>query len=597
MLSVNKRHVVTMDEDDDSPEFNPESVMNFIKSVASSASCAYSFSIKHRSETEEENKDVKMSGTTQLVFPMDYHELALALPNSKFESAGASWTKALTRPNFTSNRTQPTVIQGGDGTVEMPVHTFTMSSDANCSLEIKNMDLSNTGRVGLHAEASLLYAREIKKRFQWIATERSGLNISFALTRTIPDGIKPTEETILDFQSMVPRSILLEQLNYDVISSPGVRAWLRAWLEEIGKTNQLERNMYDVSVAFTDEQLAEIRKADPGFTQPTPPIPLPSPNGEGDMWDDAGVKSILKARVGKWNKLARDQSERPMFRPEAEKQTERPGTLPKQDDKAIQHTFFRPVGGRLNSQLMRCEIKVFEYEVATQAEVKKLPADKNQKSVSSSDFVDILNSLTSSIPDSSRIGIRNPLIQRFRVVMGSQEARRLLKLAFDAHKDKNPEKAFANLVARCARFRVLYTLAEITTLVYQLDNAVKEEDMARNPTLEWVVKKEKEGRARIKRVYERLLSAIAPYSTFYNQMKSWEQMDANDRGWVLYGDTKPPVSVSISITAHGFGEGLNTLSGASPSVIETFQPALNACLSRLIFDPDETGMRQLLPTP
>jgi hypothetical protein len=596
MLSVNKRHVVVMDEGDDSPEFNPASVVDFIKSVAGSASCTYSFSLKHRSETEEENRDVKMSGTTQLVFPMDYHDLALALPNSKFESAGATWTKALARPTFTSNRTQPTVIQGSEGTVEMPVHTFTMSPDANCSLEIKNIDLSAAGGVDLHANASLLYAREIHKRFQWIATERSGSSIRFALARTIPDGIKPVDESILNARSMIPRSILLEHLNYDVISSPGLRTWLRAWLEEIGKRNPLERNMYDVSVAYTDEQLAEIQKTNPGYTQPTPPTPLPSPNGEGHMWDDAGVKSILKTRVEKWNKLARDQSERPMFRPTVKKQTERPSTLPQQDDKAVQHTFFRPVGDRFKSQLMKCEIKVFEYKVATATELTKLAIDKNPKDVSPSDFVDILNSLTSSIPDSDRIGIRNPLIQRFRVVMGSREARGLLKLAFEADKDKNPERAFANLVARCAGFRVLYTLAEITTLVYQLDKAVMEEDMARNPTLDWVVRKGKAGRARLELVYNRLLSAIAPYSTFYNQMKEWETWDADNREWVLYGDTKPPVSVSISITAHGFGEGVNTLSGASPSVMEHFKPALNACLSRLIFDPDEIGMQQI-PAP
>jgi hypothetical protein len=79
-------------------------------------------------------------------------------------------------------------------------------------------------------------------------------------------------------------------------------------------------------------------------------------------------------------------------------------------------------------------------------------------------------------------------------------------------------------------------------------------------------------------------------------MKEWETWDADNREWVLYGDTKPPVSVSISITAHGFGEGVNTLSGASPSVMEHFKPALNACLSRLIFDPDEIGMQQI-PAP
>lgn len=596
-------------EDDDATlaVFAPPDTWSTFESIANTASVAYNFSMKHKgAEDSTTGKDIKMSGTTVFAFPMRMQEFAFVLPNSRFASAGATWEEASTRPQLSSNRTTVSCLQDGSEKVPMPVHSFSMTSDGNCTLSIPEIDLLNVPSEchGLYSRSALLYAGEIQRRFVWTATERSGSNNRFELTRSIPDytnGLEAQHVGIPSSAAMVPHSISLRELNYTAISSQGFRSWLE---QQLG--NSKERDMYDRRRgAMTPEELQNMRRVDPTFREdkpPTDPLPPPTEDSVG-MWDNEAVQRILSERLRLWNEHALDRSEQPMFRTRNRAQQSRKVAAQQPDDGGIQHTFFRPVGGRRNSQLMRCEIKVHEYKI--QGSIAA-PADKEAQTMTADDFVKFLYRLSRIIPDNNRDGIRSPLFQRFRVLMASEETRDLLKLVFVADassrlsekstesEKKKRQETFSKLVHTCAENRALYALAEVTTVLYKFGELVTDDSPLLNkyPALLWIVQKADE---RLSSIHDAVARALVPYPKFSAQVQEWMRLDVSSPVWTEYGGTRPPVAVSITITAHGFGYRQNSLLGVSPTNIDVYKPALVACLSRMIFDPVLAGIRSMYP--
>jgi len=626
------------DVDGDSPE-DVEPIGTLLEKIAKRASVVYEFSLKHHSNGKNYKLPIKMNGPSSFVFPMEHHELSFALPNSKFESSGATWGDARTDPQFTSNRTSISVIKPdaaatGDTAVDMPIHTFKVSASGNCKLVLPDINLeSNTD---LEQNATLRYAHEIRRRYQWIASERSGKTIPFQLHRAISSYRRPQNIQIHESdKKIVPMSIELKLLNYDYLQNLGSKWFNRP------SDGQWDFGLYYRQIELTAEGLEELRRVHgPNFANPTANPLLPDPiefDDISDTWHSEPVRKILNKRFGLWNKHAHDQKETPFRRDAFEKIKSRSKTEPTADPdavaaaaaavaaataaaaaadgnirdadeygednaedyadakaKGLSHVFYRPVGnsgGNSLTQLMKCELTVFDYPSPNPTltpSIKQRMGDPTKR-MSPSEFVLILRNVTKAIPDNNTTGIRYPFMQRLRVVVDDAVSRDLLQKAL--HPDIDSASKFSTFVDECAKRRVLYALAEIVNLVYLCPRLLVSDRIKQD--LQWLNNKHPE----IDQIHDWLTNALKRYPKFEAYMKAMnEKTPLTSERWIHHGGTRGPTSVSITVTAHAFGDTQYSLAHVSPESMEDFIPAVKACLSRLVFDPvemDEGEFRRL----
>jgi hypothetical protein len=564
----------------------PAPVLGFaetLNDVSNVTSLSYAFSIHHEPPNEdEEHREIKMSGTSVLAFPMNLNEFAYAMPNSKFVSAGANSGQALTKPTFSANRTIESHIRYGDGeSVPIPAHEFTTTSDANCTLTVSKQKLpgGNSPYGALFANSVFQYANEVNRRFSWMAIEKARAKLKFTLNREIPleNSLETQTLKITSSEHMVPRSVTVEELNYAAVSSDAMGEFI------VGILSKMETGMFDKRTRKMDSNtLNEMRKTNKGYVEPDLPARLPAQIEGKQMWDEDNIYEIIYNRIGRWNKYARDTSEVPAFRKEIRNVSS--GTAGSAQVHSLTHTFFRPTGGRRTSQLIRCEIKLTEYKDTERAEALdgKDPTGEN--------ITTMLNGMSKKIPDSNKSGVRNPLFQRFRLIMASSELRQLLMRAIDANSVGDMKK----LVSECASSRVLPALVEAVALLVSMRTTMKTkpETIAKHPALGWVL----QGPGRIfEDTFRTMKSALEVYPKFLEYADKLSKTESSNAMWILNGGTRASVSLSISMTAHTFGKYPNSFRTVSLPTPNSYLPALAACIGRIVYDPSVQGIDEFFP--
>jgi hypothetical protein len=553
------------------------------KRVASTASVAYSFCMRHRPGPSEPIRAVKLSGAAMTAFPMALHEFAYMLPNSTFQSAGSAWGSVSYRPTFTSNRTVATRIRGADDNfVDVPPHEFSMTSDANCRLEFRGVDLATIPEScgELYSRTSFAYAQEVTSRFSWAATERTRRELVFDLKRNsmVAPSLELSELSTNDWSTFAPHEVSLSNLDYDLLQDGAFRASMLALLPEGERT------------IFTAGLVSD---------------PLPHDfRGEGQgAWENDAVYGTITTRLRKWNDTMKtlDMSEEPHFRrgdsnarkEDADDRLAR--VMTEQAQSALQdaaaaqpqastapegpskdettHAFFRATNiPRNKSTLIRCKVSVIRYK-STSQQTTSDRADASKLSL-----LDAYKRTVDQIPDTYMgRGVRTPLLQRLRVLLASPEVRSILKDAIEAALSESGalnEKTVA-FVDRCAGARVLPFLVEgIAVMKKVRDDDLVASRLRDGPSLDGIDK-----------VYEKVVMALGKYPMFLEALQTKMSTDANDAYWIKHGGTSSPTSVSITLTTSNYGLLPGSITGATPTSPNDYKYALAAALCRLLYDP------------
>ena len=561
--------------------FQAASFGQMTKRVASTASVAYSFCMRHRPAPSEPIRAVKLSGAAMTAFPMALHEFAYMLPNATFHSAGSAWESVSYSPTFTSNRTVVTRIRGADDNfVDVPPHEFSTTSDANCRLEFRGVDLATIPEPcgELYSQTSFAYAQEVTSRFSWAATERTRRELVFDLKRNsmIAPSFELVELSTNDGSTFVPQDVSLSNLNYDLLQDGEFRASMLALLPEREQT---------IFTAGSEQLLLDFV-------------------GDGhSAWENRAVYEIVTARLRKWNEAMKtfDMTEEPHFRKgdsnarkeDADDRLARVMTEQAQrarQDAAVQpqtstapdgsskdettHAFFRATSTPRNkSTLIRCKVAIIRYKSASQ----QTASDRVDASKLS--LLDAYKRTVDQIPDTYIGGIRTPLFQRLRVLLASPDVRSILKDAIEAALSDSGalNEKTAAFVDRCAGARVLPFLVEGIAVMKKV-----RDDERVGSRLRDIVGIKLDG---IDKVYEKVVMALGRYPVFLEALRTKMATDADDAYWIKHGGTSSPTSVSITLTTSTYGRWPGSITGATPPSSNDYKYALAAALCRLRYDP------------
>ena len=167
--------------------------------------------------------EVRLSTDLGVAFPFEMQQLAFVLPNSAFESVGASWGKVAVTPKLKVNRTMPSSVGG----IEVPPHDMAIGEKAVCLLSFHNLAL----QIGtpppagtLHEKAAFAFASKFLERFQWLADEgNAGERASlFQLARRTLElkkrKITPILKPVESPDGLIPHEIRLSDIDYSKIA-------------------------------------------------------------------------------------------------------------------------------------------------------------------------------------------------------------------------------------------------------------------------------------------------------------------------------------------------------------------------------------------
>ena len=543
--------------------------------VASTASVAYSFCMRHKPAQDDPVRAVKLSGVAMTAFPMSLHEFAYMLPNSKFQSSGSAWEGVSYSPTFTSNRTVTTRVRDGrNELIDVPPHEFSMTSDANCRLEFREVDLATIPNScgELYSQTAFAYAQEVTSRFSWAATERNSRELVFDLKRNsmVAPSLELVELSTTE-GSFAPHEVSLSSLKDVLLQDNAFRESMLSLLPE-----------REQSIFNTESKLLP-----PNFV-----------NDGHRAWENDSVCDHIQNRLCNWNdvrktldmkedhfRTAKTLADNRYARVMTEQQARSQGaaaqaqtsTAPSTKDECV-HTFFRATGTpRETSTIIGCKVAIIRYkstsvptEIANASKLALLDAYKR--------FVDI-------IPDNSiGSGVRTPLFQRLRVLLASPEVRSILKdaieaVSLDLGKAQDPTiYRTAAFVDRCAGARVLPFLVEgIAVMKKVRDDATLQSNAGGDMSILKL--------NRIDKVYEKVVMALGKYPKFLDVMQTKNNTDANNPDWIQHGGTSSPISVSITLTTSTYGKLPGSITGATPTSLNDYKYALAAALCRLLYDP------------
>lgn len=542
--------------------------------VASTASVAYSFCMRHKPAQDDPVRAVKLSGAAMTAFPMSLHEFAYMLPNSRFQSSGSAREAVSYSPTFTSNRTVTTRVRDGrNELIDVPPHEFSMTSDANCRLEFREVDLATIPNScgELYSQTAFAYAQEVTSRFSWAATERNSQELVFDLKRNsmVAPSLELVELSTTE-GSFAPQEVSLSSLKDVLLHDKAFRESMLSLLPEREQT-----------IFNTESKL----------------LPPNSVNDGHRAWEHDSVCDHIQTRLRNWNEArktldmnedhfrtaktreenADDRYARVMTEQQARRQSTaaqaQTSIAPSTKDECV-HTFFRATGTpRETSTIIRCKVAIIRYksmsvptEIANASKLALLDAYKR--------FVDIT-------PDNyMEGGVRTPLFQRLRVLLASPEVRSILKdaieaVSLDLGKAQDPTiYKTAAFVDRCAGARVLPFLVEGIAVMKK----VRDDTNAGKYILRLKLD-------RIDKVYETVVMALGKYPKFLDVMQTKNKTDANNPDWIQHGGTSSPISVSITLTTSTYGRLPGSITGATPTSLNDYKYALAAALCRLLYDP------------
>lgn len=548
--------------------------------IAEQASVTYDWAWRHAPNADEPPRTVKMSGSSLVEFPMGLHELAYILPNANFKSTGAGWEHALSKPVFSVGRTVQSVFQHDLETINIPPHRTTVSPDGNCSLKFNPFTISNSPANSgtLHQHTAFAYAKNLTWRFSWAATERNRRTTNFVPKRnsTNEGNLDVVELDVPTSANFAPHQIILTDLKYQT-------------LRKLKRGNELEL-------------VAQYEFGKGIFA--TNSIELPA---GADGWDNSEVYTILTDRLLKWTTKMRlvDADAIGNFRTSERRQKvvawdERQDVTryqPAQEDDAdkgeaddadegeaddatttsdvTRHTFLRAVNPnqRTTSMLLRCTIELSKrtHNVQTGA-VKRF----------SEGMVNAFRLLVHFVPDSNADnGVRTPLVQRLRVILGQRRMRSLLNRMAENGTNKEKLKEF---VLKCASVRLLHFLIE-GIAIFKL---VRDDIPLRTHIQEYFPALNTRFYTQTKTVddlYRNLTDALKRFPIFLSVLRQMDTQTALDPVWIKHGGTPPPVTVSITVTASPHGRYATSIPGATPMSMAAFTAAVGAATCRLLYDP------------
>ena len=588
----------------------PGAFAELCKAVASTASVTYTFCMRHEPEDGATAQPVKMSGAAMAAFPIALHEYAYFLPNSSFQSSGAAWTTVPQRPSLKANRTVPSQLimqtaSGEDEWVEVPPHSFSMTPDGNCKLEFANMQLSTIPTLSgpLGSQSARLFATELTDRLSWAATERNKTRLVFGLRRnTLQQGTLDLVERLVEPKDdFAPHEVMLTGLNYSAL-----------------KTNKFRMDLLDM--LRTNEQNM--------FLVGSPVLPDTKEWEAMYEWELNDVYTMLRERLKLWNDRMKDldRSEAPFFRNKRKQKRAKMDATNRQalaayngpSDGAGQairsaqstqaaqpdgetagdatnaagaagapdettHVFFRSTELPCQaSQLMRCKITLLRYKAPT-----KFPEYTGEL-----DLVTVFKQLADRLPDTmTGAGLRWPLLQRLRVLMGQQAQRDLMKEAVDASAGENFEE-MRRFVKRAAQTRVLphvvegvavfKQLSDSTELDGHLDTHSRSFDALRGVHA-WL-KRASTNKA-MSELWKTFRTELEAYPRILDRLNEKMQLDPSQPAWIRHGGTRSSVTVSITLSASTYGHTPSSITGATPISTKDYKSALAAALCRILFDP------------
>lgn len=561
-------------------------MITLMKQLSETVSENYSFYLQHKTNDDDDDdpKQIEMSEVDMLAFPFALHEFAYSMPNSTFRSAGATFGNALIKPQLTSNRSNTTFIVD----TEIPHHEFSITPSGHCKLRFKETPIppippdSDQGGGGVYSNPASVFAHEILKRFQWMATEKHNEAIMFKLIKRVAiKDLQSRADDISESSHLVPIVIELSNIKYDSLAMKDLRHHILD-----NTTNDAEKSIYDRREELNVNEGVEHNKEQ--FNPPLPPTIY-------DKINNKDAQQILKTRLENWNDNAPDKDPQ-YFRPQTyKKQLSSSNPQTANTSQYLKHVFYRPIKGTTDSQLIRCEVKISKNKVHTIPEKRTNPSS-----------VEVLFDISRLIPDiRDNTGIRTPLFQRFIVLLASEDTRNLLKSAVESNSNvkKTKDNSIDKLVSRCAEYRALHILIEAVAVAKKVSSEITKEIYAQNiikDALSKIYRLHKEDTysrwltklAAFPDLHQNIMTAVEKYPKFYDKMKEFEEWTSDDQKWIEFGGTPNPIEISIKLTASPFGKGPSTLSGVTPETMEDFLPALRACIARLLFDPSPVDIRK-----
>ena len=529
----------------------------FCSVVADTAAVTYTFSLKHVPNTDEPPREVKMSGSSLVEFPMGLHEFAYILPCSKFMSAGAGWEQVLKLPSFSVSRTVATHVHLDAEVLSVPPYELNVGPAGNCTVKFQPFEISSISDADgmLHQRTAFAYIRDLTRRFAWAATERNQRITKFVSKRNSTNGdtLRIAQLAIESAESLVPHELTISNLKYSILADP----------------------------QFRDEvvSMAAYEKESGLFSTTSTPLPAK---------ENRTVYTILSERLERWNSAMKtiDMEEEPNFRDERMKKTTKPDEQDQNDEElVVQHTFFRAINqaSRKRSMLIKCSITLPTYK-----DIAYKHAGTSDKSYER--IVDAFKRVADYLPDSKfDQGFRTPLFQRMRVLLASAEMRELLGAA-TKKRNYDEQLHFNAFLKRCIDAKLLPLLIEgIVVLKRVRNDDLLKERFARTFDEE-IHDSFLAHTGEIEEVFKKLLTGLVPYYQFLQGIDKMMRRTPEDPAWIQHGGTTGSKSLTIKLTASPYGSSSTSIPGPTPLNESDFKGALAAAICRLLFDPSQRVM-------
>ena len=198
-----------------------EEFASYAAGVAKTFGVTFAFSPQHVSTNKGSAPvEVRLSTDLGVAFPFEMQQLAFVLPNSAFDSVGASWGKVAVTPKLKVNRTMPSSVRG----IEVPPHDMAIGEKAVCLLSFHNLALqigTPPSAGTLHEKAAFAFASKFLERFQWLAEEgKAGERAPlFQLARPeLGPGRAPVLKVVESPDDLIPHEIRLSDIDYSKIA-------------------------------------------------------------------------------------------------------------------------------------------------------------------------------------------------------------------------------------------------------------------------------------------------------------------------------------------------------------------------------------------
>ena len=259
--------------------------------------CTYRAMVLHKAVEGEFQIPVNLSSDTVAPFPCELHELSFVLPNATFLSSGTSFDQRSRIPTLSGGRSDVVTavrVENDDGErriVSMPMHTFSMDTNGVLELTTRSPWSSSPSSLFSHVP-SKAFMEAFAKRVSWIQTERTQTRRQLKMVVKTMHRSTGDEEAQVSREhelrgedDFVPTAVMLEGLSF---------ARAKAYARSVhASLHPSERAIYAVPTPDKDLFLF----------------------GDGDGgWSNAAIRSVVEARIARWQSSSLDRAEQPHMR-------------------------------------------------------------------------------------------------------------------------------------------------------------------------------------------------------------------------------------------------------------------------------------------